>query len=292
MKCNGCWADFEPNSQCVATHCGHLFCLKCAQSILESDESACVICENILTKSNVKLVNILQGGNAYQLTLCGQTPETAMTSALASVNFYIGQVELQAQLRESQLQRKLEKVQEACKKKLQEVHNGYTQAKRKYMEVAQEKQNLEADRAELQQKRPIQELHPSAAGGALGDPNGNMVTTIHRKQVFLNPGHADMGANLMHSSQQHLGGFLKNPARRQSTGPMRSATPPQRTSGGSGPVGRNALNNIANISPLDSPGRGNVGNAGFDSPGRRPATAVRDLLGGSPSGMASGLASF
>jgi hypothetical protein len=62
-----------------------------------------------------------------QLTLCGQTPETAMTSALASVNFYIGQVELQAQLRESQLQRKLEKVQEACKKKLQEVHNGYTQ---------------------------------------------------------------------------------------------------------------------------------------------------------------------
>ena len=62
-----------------------------------------------------------------QLTLCGQTPETAMTSALASVNFYIGQVELQAQLRQSQLQRKLEKVQEACKKKLQEVHNGYTQ---------------------------------------------------------------------------------------------------------------------------------------------------------------------
>ncbi len=64
-----------------------------------------------------------------QLTLCGQTPETAMRSALASVNFYIGQVELQAQLRQNQLQRKLEKVQEACKKKLQEVHNGYTQVK-------------------------------------------------------------------------------------------------------------------------------------------------------------------
>lgn len=62
-----------------------------------------------------------------QLTLCAQTPETTMTSALASINFYIGQIELQAQLRESQLQRKLEKVQEACKKKLQEVHNGYTQ---------------------------------------------------------------------------------------------------------------------------------------------------------------------
>ncbi len=50
-----------------------------------------------------------------------------MTAALASVNFYVGQLELEAQLRESQVQRKIGKVQEACKKKLQEVHNGYTQ---------------------------------------------------------------------------------------------------------------------------------------------------------------------
>ncbi len=50
-----------------------------------------------------------------------------MTAALASVNFYVGQLELQAQLRESQVQRKISKVQEACKSKLQEVHNGYTQ---------------------------------------------------------------------------------------------------------------------------------------------------------------------
>ena len=26
MKCNGCWNEVEPKSQCVATHCGHLFC--------------------------------------------------------------------------------------------------------------------------------------------------------------------------------------------------------------------------------------------------------------------------
>ena len=52
-----------------------------------------------------------------------------MTAALASVNFYVGQLELQAQLRESQVQRKIGKVQEACKRKLQEVHNGYTQVR-------------------------------------------------------------------------------------------------------------------------------------------------------------------
>ncbi|CAL8465462.1 g4998 [Coccomyxa elongata] len=268
-----------------------------------------------------------------------------MTSALASVNFYIGQVELQAQLRQNQLQRKLEKVQEACKKKLQEVHNGYTQAKRKYMEVAQEKQNLEADRAELQQKyvqkaqqaRKLQEmfqklqqenemlrsgrgnassaLHggqfrsstPPPGASALGDLGaGNLVTTVHRKQVYLGPGHPDMNQNLINRNQQHLGGFLENPARRSSAGSMQAATPPgPRGFGGSGPLGRNALGNMANL-PLDIPGRGNLGGAGFDSPGRRPGTAVQDLLGGtnamssrrkptflgSPSGLASGLASL
>ena len=75
----------------------------------------------------VPLLMLTFAFNLAQLTLCGQTPETAMTAALASVNFYVGQLELQAQLRESQVQRKISKVQEACKSKLQEVHNGYTQ---------------------------------------------------------------------------------------------------------------------------------------------------------------------
>lgn len=95
----------------------------------------------------------------------------------------------------------------------------FVQAKRKYMEVAQEKQNLEADRAELQQKyaqkaqqaRKLQEMFqklqqenemlrsgrqpagsvlaggqyrsstPPPLGGAPGDPNGNMVRTRYSK---------------------------------------------------------------------------------------------------------------
>ena len=64
-----------------------------------------------------------------QLALCGQVPETALATALASVNFYVGQLELEAQLREEQGQMRLNKLQEACKKKLQEVHNGYMQAR-------------------------------------------------------------------------------------------------------------------------------------------------------------------
>ena len=61
-----------------------------------------------------------------QLALCGQDPETALNSALASVNFYLQQQQLYFEFREAQLQKKITKVQEACKKKLQEVHTGYT----------------------------------------------------------------------------------------------------------------------------------------------------------------------
>lgn len=64
--------------------------------------------------------------SVLQLALCGQDPETALNSALASVNFYLQQQQLYFEFREAQLQKKISKVQEACKKKLQEVHTGYT----------------------------------------------------------------------------------------------------------------------------------------------------------------------
>ena len=32
------------------------------------------------------------------------------------------------------------------------------------------------------------------------------VTTVHRKQVYLGPGHPDMNQNLINQNQQHLGG--------------------------------------------------------------------------------------
>lgn len=63
---------------------------------------------------------------AMQLSLCGQDPETALNSALASVNFFLQQQQLYFEFREAQLEKKISKVQEACKKKLQEVHTGYT----------------------------------------------------------------------------------------------------------------------------------------------------------------------
>lgn len=64
-----------------------------------------------------------------QLHLCGQTPETALNSALAAVTFYVKQQELHYQMRETQFKKRLQKVQEQCKQKLAEVHTGYQMVK-------------------------------------------------------------------------------------------------------------------------------------------------------------------
>ncbi|KAG2499132.1 hypothetical protein HYH03_002715 [Edaphochlamys debaryana] len=214
LRCNACWSDVEGKS--VVTACQHLFCLKCAQQIVESD-SACPVCESVITKSTVKVIQTSQEAAACQLLLCGQPPETALGSALASVQFYVAQQQLQADLRESQLTKKINKVQEACRKKLEEVHNGYVQAKRKYEEAMRTNQQMQQDLQEIQAKfttktmqcRKLQEVikkmqqdtenlrQSSGKIGVLNGPSGSgrssptmqpghLVTTVQRTQVFAN----------------------------------------------------------------------------------------------------------
>lgn len=65
MKCNGCWADVEAKTQCVATHCGHLFCM--SQPLSSQDVKACMtvaglplmICEACKAHAII-LANLLQ----------------------------------------------------------------------------------------------------------------------------------------------------------------------------------------------------------------------------------------
>ncbi|GIL72564.1 hypothetical protein Vretifemale_2893 [Volvox reticuliferus] len=152
------------------------------------------------------------------MLLCGQRPETALASALASVQFYVTQQQMQAQLRESQLNKKLMKVQEACRRKVEEVHKAYTQTKRKYEEAMQCNEQIQQDKQDLQAKyaqksmqaRKLQEMvknmqHDMEAlrasnakipvlGGAPGTGRtplsplapGDVVTTVQRTQVFAN----------------------------------------------------------------------------------------------------------
>jgi hypothetical protein len=100
--------------------------------------------------SNVKMVHVLQEASACkvnlywqesmwlaetiisdlihpyeQLALCGQTPEVIAQASLEALNFYIKQQQLQHEFKENHLQKKVAKVQDACRKKLEEVHQGY-----------------------------------------------------------------------------------------------------------------------------------------------------------------------
>eukprot|EP00878_Enallax_costatus_P041073 GHUV01047533.1.p1 GENE.GHUV01047533.1~~GHUV01047533.1.p1 ORF type:complete len:244 (+),score=91.17 GHUV01047533.1:291-1022(+) len=151
FRCNGCGQELEPKTQCVAAACNHLFCTGCAQSIIEGDQP-CPICEGIISRSNVKLITVLQGTSACQLSLCGQTPQTIMESALQGIKFYCEQKQLTAQYQQTVLNNKFTKMQNQCRSKLQQVHQGYEQAKRKYQEAVQQKNAMEQDNQELQQK--------------------------------------------------------------------------------------------------------------------------------------------
>ena len=55
----------------------------------------------------------------------GQTPETALSTALAAINFAMQQQDLSFQFQSDRMQKKMTKLHEQCKRKLQELHNGY-----------------------------------------------------------------------------------------------------------------------------------------------------------------------
>ncbi|KAK9835709.1 hypothetical protein WJX74_006482 [Apatococcus lobatus] len=167
MKCNSCWSELG-QQRAAATTCGHLFCLDCARNILSDGSSGtCTICETLLTQSNFRAITVDQEASTCKLALVGQTPETTLNSALASISFFLQQRELVHNRQEAQWKRKVSKVEAAAKKKLQEIHNAYNEAKRRYDEVLQAKTTLEKDNEELHHKfkqkamqhRRIQELN-------------------------------------------------------------------------------------------------------------------------------------
>ena len=62
---------------------------------------------------------------SVQTSMYGQTPETALSAALAAINFAMQQQDLSFQFQADRMQKKMTKLHEQCKRKLQELHNGY-----------------------------------------------------------------------------------------------------------------------------------------------------------------------
>ena len=83
----------------------------------------------------------------------GKSSKTAFEVVHTSIQFAVRQAEMYATAREQQSsESKLAQMKEACKSKINQVHQGYKKAKRKLEEAVAHGQGLEAENAELRAK--------------------------------------------------------------------------------------------------------------------------------------------
>ncbi|CAM6082780.1 unnamed protein product [Calypogeia fissa] len=172
MKCNTCWRNLE--GRAVATNCGHVFCMEDATKILSSD-STCPLCERILSKSDMKAIDMCPKDDWVNMAMAGVPPDSIMKSAFKGVVFWIGQKDVEAQVtvtKAMQLREKFEEMQTKYMEKLQQVHSAYQKAMKKLQALEEEKESILKDKNELQekyseksrQKRKLEEMYEVLRG--------------------------------------------------------------------------------------------------------------------------------
>ncbi|XP_019238837.1 PREDICTED: E3 ubiquitin-protein ligase CCNB1IP1 homolog isoform X2 [Nicotiana attenuata] len=153
MRCNACWRELE--GQAITTTCGHLFCRDDASKIL-SNAAACPICDQVLSKSLMKPVDVNPSDEWTNMVMAGISPQILMKSAYRSVTFYIGQKELEMQVKMNRLgaqyRQKCEMMQEKFSEKLEQVHTAYQKMAKRCQMREQEVESLSKDKQELQEK--------------------------------------------------------------------------------------------------------------------------------------------
>ncbi|CAM8900911.1 unnamed protein product [Rhodiola kirilowii] len=153
MRCNACWRELE--GRAVSTTCGHILCTEDANKILNGD-AACPICEQVLSKSLMKPVDINPNDEWINMAMVGISPQLLLKSAYRSVMFYIGQKELEMQYKMNSLvaqcRQKCEVMQEKFTEKLEQVHTAYQKMAKRCQMLEQEVEKLSKDNQELQEK--------------------------------------------------------------------------------------------------------------------------------------------
>lgn len=153
MRCNACWRELE--GRAVSTTCGHLLCTEDATKILSSD-GACPICDQVLSKSHMKPVDVSPNDDWVNMSMVGISPQILMKSAYRSVMFYIGQKELEMQCKMnrivSQCRQKCEAMQGKFSEKMEHVHAAYQKMAKRCQMMEQDIENLSKDKQELQEK--------------------------------------------------------------------------------------------------------------------------------------------
>ncbi|XP_065015270.1 E3 ubiquitin-protein ligase CCNB1IP1 homolog [Musa acuminata AAA Group] len=153
MRCNACWRELE--GRAVSTTCGHLYCNEDASKILSSD-AACPICDQVLSKSLMRPVDINPGNEWINMAMAGVSPQILMKSAYRSVMFYIGQQELEMNYKMKkivgQCKQKCEVMQEKFTEKLEQIQTAYQKMAKRCQMMEQEIESLSKDKQELQEK--------------------------------------------------------------------------------------------------------------------------------------------
>ncbi|KAH0986461.1 hypothetical protein GBA52_013638 [Prunus armeniaca] len=126
-----------------------------ASKILGND-GACPICDQVLSKSLMKPVDINPNDEWVNMAMAGVSPQILMKSAHRSIMFYIGQKELEMQFKMNrivaQFRQKCEAMQEKFTEKLEQVHTAYQKMAKRCQMMEQEIESLSKDKQELQEK--------------------------------------------------------------------------------------------------------------------------------------------
>lgn len=285
MRCNACWRELE--GRAVSTTCGHLLCTEDAGKILSND-GACPICDQVLSKSLMKPIDINPGDEWINMAMTGISPQILMKSAYKSVMFFTGQKELEMQYKMNkvvgQFRQKYELMQEKFSEKLEQVHVAYQKLSKKCQMMEQEMESLLKDKQELQekfaeksrQKRKLDEMydqlrneHDLLKRSAI-QPAGNFFQQKPEPDFFSSP------ANIMdnrHSIRQDGSVFPPDtPGQREDTWPptrqKASSSGPFDLSGGSPPK--------PPPGPRDGPGR--TSRPIFGSGISNPSATLRNLI--------------
>ncbi|ERN14150.1 E3 ubiquitin-protein ligase CCNB1IP1 homolog isoform X2 [Amborella trichopoda] len=153
MKCNACWRELE--GRAISTTCGHILCTDDAGKILSND-AACPICDQILSRSLMKPVDLNPNDEWINMVMAGISPQILMKSAYRSVMFFIGQKDLEMQYKMNkivgQCRQKCEAIQEKFSEKLEQVHTAYQKMAKRCQMLEQEVESLSKDKQELQEK--------------------------------------------------------------------------------------------------------------------------------------------
>ncbi|XP_031376940.1 E3 ubiquitin-protein ligase CCNB1IP1 homolog isoform X3 [Punica granatum] len=282
MRCNACWRELE--GRAVSTTCGHLLCTEDASKILSND-GACPICDQVLSKSHMKPVDINPNDEWVNMVMAGVSPQILMKSAYRSVMFYIGQKELEMQFKMNrvvaQCRQKCEAMQEKFAEKLEQVHTAYQKMAKRCQMMEQEIESLSKDKQELQekfaeksrQKRKLDEMYDQLRR----EYNSVKRSAIQPASNFYSRPEPNLFANT--SSMMDTGDPMRKDwtvFRPETPGPTEDIWPARQNSSNSGPF--DISGGSPAKQPVDTTSRRTGGHPVFGAGASNPSMTLRNLI--------------